>query len=183
MGIRKIYNQCKLLLTLFFLLVCGLTFGQVGIYETYEDFLNNKLVEYPEHLYTSNFLGVFKVVFADENGKKLKIKLDHEHMWGFKRKDGSIARVCKENQPQVLVVEGKICVYGNSTTRFTDDGVRITYNQFFPHFSEGINGELMPLTRHSYKKYFKDYPEIANKRIHGNEDLFEGIVEYNSKWE
>ena len=128
-------------------LIHHLAIAQIGIFETYDDYLNNKVIEYPGFKSTYHAAGNFKVVFLDKDGEKVKIDVDKASMWGYRNGYGYVLRVNEKNNPNVIILEGEIIVYGNYSTYFTADGASMRSNQFAPQISRGLNGKMMDLNK------------------------------------
>ncbi len=143
----------KFTLSVLFFTFYSVLYAQIGVFRTYEDYLNNKVVkEYSGYYGTGHFANNFKVVFLDQNGDKVKIKVDRHSMWGYRRGDGKVFRVNEKNIPYVVIQTGKLVLYGNYTTKFTEDGVTLEENQFGLQVSLGLDSEMVRLTKRKLRK-------------------------------
>lgn len=153
-----------LLFSCLFSIISLTSFSQAGIYRTYKDFLEDRVMEeYSEYVKTFHSFGNFTVTFLDKNGEEIKVKT--EKYWGYRREDGLRFRIIDGGAPFCIVTQGKLNAYANFRTHLNEDG-DLVFNygsSYSPGFSRGDNGKLILLTKGKLKK------EI--KKIGSEEDL------------
>lgn len=105
-----IMNKLKYTLSILFIFFTLFANSQITIYNTYEDYKNNKGKTYEGFQYQTVTNKNFKMLFK-ANGTKTVIST--KDIWGFKYKD-AIFRVDRtDNQPARIVSDGKIVYYEN----------------------------------------------------------------------
>lgn len=174
----------KNLTLLIFVLISTIGFSQGGIIRTFSDYENGKIEEVGEFK-IFYFAGKrFKAIFK-KDGKKVKINLKKETMWGLT--DGKrVFRLDPKKRPCLLIQKGGIVVFGNYSTKLTKYGYEAEKVREFPfYFATSINGEMKPITKGNIQKLFKkgskEYKEI--KKSYKGAGLFEMmqfIEEYNA---
>ncbi len=156
--------------------------AQVGVYKTYEDYKKNKLYEYSEYLNTYHAFGDFKVVFLDKNGEKVRIDIKEKEMWGYVNTKGYLFRIDRKNNPNVVMINGKIVVYGNYSTILGEESATMKGNQFAPKFSFGLDGEMFDLKKSNLKKELA-WDRVALQKLKQTsrypQALIDFIMEYN----
>lgn len=157
-------------------------FGQIGIFKSFEDFQNNKVDKYHEYIKTSNALGNFKIVFLDRDGNKEKIDISKTDMWGYRRDDGAIVRINEKNNPNVIIANGSIVVYGNFSTTISNNLVTIKSTNYVPQISKGLNDTMVNLTKRNLRKLISNDQAALEKLKETSahyQDLIDFIQEYN----
>lgn len=156
---------------------------EIGIYKTYDDFLNGNIEAYSEWRKTMHIMGSFSVFFINDRGKQIKFKVDRKKMWGFSTGD-RILRVNQKNDPYVILEVGDLVIYTNYSTKITGNRANWSANQFVPLFSKDLNSPLQKLTK---KNLFKVIPPntIYSKELENTSNnilaLFDFVKYYNYK--
>lgn len=153
--------------------------AQVGIFKNYDDFFANEVKTYKEYKSTHHALGKFKITFINEKGRETKIDVEHSKMWGYKKNDDTIFRVSAKNIPYVIIIYGKMAVYGNYSTEIDGNEYEMRANQFPPQVSMGLNGEMLPLSRKNIKKLLlAEGDEAAYERAKKTKNYYQALVDF-----
>jgi len=123
--------------------------AQVGIFKTYEDYLDNDVIDYAGYVQTRHAAGNFKVIFLNDEGEEVKVKVSQKAMWGYRKADNRVLRIDKKNVPYLILSVGKIVVYGSYSTRIYEELNLIEYNvnQYHPKISSDLNSEMINLSK------------------------------------
>lgn len=162
-------------------------FSQAGIYRTFDDLINGNLIAHEGDVSVIHALGNFRIAFKEKGGKKIKYSLNKEQIWGYQNKEGYIFRVSHKKDPYMILEVGNIIYYTNYSTKVSDDGmIQFNSNQFVPHISHGLNGDMVKLTKKNLKKMLnedgatqKELDGLKKKRSY--QAMYDYIVEYNAK--
>ena len=136
--------------------------AQYGVYKTYEDYQNGKLIEYSESgARISIRFNKFTLTFQDEKGETVKYKLGEENIWGYQF-GPRLFRLDEKNEPWLITEFGDLVVYLYHTSVAYPQGDKIVY-KFNPaapmKVSIGKNGKMEKLTKDYLLSVFKDDPE------------------------
>lgn len=146
----------KVLLSILVSLLAVSAFSQAGIYQTYEDFLENRVMEeYSEYVSSYHAFGRFTITFLDEYGEEVKVKPGK--YWGYRRENGMMFKFNKDGAPFYIVVRGALNVYTNYRSHFNEEG-NLVFDYggaYSPAFSIGDNGKFILLTQGRVKKQIK----------------------------
>ena len=159
-------------------------FGQSGFFKTYSDFKKGHIEEDLGKFRTFNYFGKrFQAVFQ-KNGKKKFVSLKRKKAWGMT--DGErVFRFDSKKRPCVLIMDGKIVVFGNYTTKFTKNGLEAENIGEHPfYFASGVNDKMIFLSRKKLLKTFDKGTKArkALKKDTGNSlnDVIGFIQDYNA---
>ncbi|MET4142061.1 hypothetical protein [Pedobacter sp. UYP1] len=144
-----------------------------GIYLTAFDYKHNQLHLASDQSTSNKFrLNDFfggKTLTLSHEGKNYQFSKDS--IYGYRDKDGNDYRFYKSNSAKYKILEnGRIVIYerqqpGNKQTGFKP---LVRY-----YFSDGVNGEVYPLSLHHLKNVFKDQPafEVIDANFQTDDDL------------
>ncbi len=135
----------SILLTLLLFFSCSV-YSQVTVYATYEDFVNQKGVQYDDYKSWA-FAGRKMSLVLLKDGEKHKIGCDKK-TWGFVYKDVLFRVYVKYRQPVRLMSQGKICYYENGAAHLsmlsTGKSSGTAQGGVHSFFSAKINSEIVP---------------------------------------
>lgn len=126
----------------------SLIYSQVTVYLTYEDFKNQKGVQYDDYKNYLASIGKSYVTFI-KDGKNYKIACDKK-MWGFVYKNTLFRVFPKYRQPVRLISNGKICYYENGFAHLSmlktgkNSGQAQGEYSVLSFFSAKINSPIVP---------------------------------------
>jgi hypothetical protein len=138
----------KNILLILLIFSSSLIYSQVTVYATYEDFKNQKGIEYDDF---KNYLASIggTSIYLIKNGKTHKIKCN-KNIWGFVYKDALFKVFQKYRQPVRLISQGKICYYENGFAHLTilktgrSSGQAQGSNSVLSFFSASLNSPIVP---------------------------------------
>src|SRR5690606_26016632 len=142
-----------------------ISYSQAGIYRSYKDFLEDKVMEeYPEYVKSFHSFGNFTITFLDEERQEVKVKIEAGKYWGYRQENGMQFKFSKGGAPCYIVTRGKLNAYTNFRSHLNEEGNLVfEYGGSYARtFTKGDNGEMIVLSKKKLKK------EI--KKIGGEED-------------
>ena len=131
----------KLILTPFLTLFLQTISSQIGIYLTYEDYLNNNLEESEGLKSTTMIFGKYNIAFIDSN----KMKINHNNLWGYKTDQGTY-RISEADKPYYVSERAEIWIYEGVFSN-SDYGGGSDNNPILSKISEHGDGNMVVFSK------------------------------------
>ena len=160
----------RLLLLLSLCLLPFISQAEVIVFETFQDFVDQKGTTYDDYHGYSHAMGAVKIILKD-NGKKVKIKC--RDIWGFVYNDALFRTDHVHDQPVRLLSFGKICYYENGIAHLNmlkNDSESGSFSiGYYCYVSATIDGTLVPMpstllsdARKKIKKFKEANPQYKD---------------------
>lgn len=148
--------------------------GDVILYWTYDDFVNNKGENIGAYKSSYHTMGVFTHKFKGDNGKT---KIKRGDAWGYKYKGAYFRFSRDKNHLARIISAGDIILYSNGFAQMemleknTDEAV--FYYGYYFYVSKDLKSDVIPMVGKDWKDFKK---ENASKY----KDLFDCLDEKGS---
>lgn len=140
-------------------------FGQVGFYESVQDYNYDKKL-------TREFKSFVKldrdqVVFIDKNNKRVTFTLKKLDVWAIQVRPDKVFRLYgKKNIPYMIHTKRKLIVYANwaaaDSWLYHENSANLTTDlASAPMISRGFTGEMVPLTKKNVLFLLRGDPDIV----------------------
>jgi hypothetical protein len=110
MGVFTINAAMKTFLFSMFVFIAAQLRAQIELYKTYDDYVGNKAITYPD--FRSKMIYADNAYLHVKDASGQNVKIDMKSYWGFRYKN-QVFRISRNNIPFRLVAGGKICYYEN----------------------------------------------------------------------
>jgi len=169
------------IITILFLIVPVLLIAQTGYYETYDDYLNDNLLNMEGYSYKGAGHKMQKVYVKFENEAGEKWKVACTEVWGVKYLGNLFRNDQDEGETGMVMSTGKIVYYENGVAHLDMIKDKKTETKISPaygyvcYLSKGINDKIFPMGFYNNGKYKKGLKKLRAEYPADASSLFDCI--------
>ena len=155
--------------------------GQVGLYRTYDDYVNQNIEKYDSVRGMGHVFKKFYVIFYSK-GEEVKVKLTDSTIWGVTYGVDKDFRMNSRGKPLAIMSTGEIYVYTAYDYKNNYDPINREVRVLPYWCSKGSDGEISALTKGRLKKFLEGNAnalELLKKVKSEVSYILNFIVEYN----
>lgn len=137
---------------------------KVGIFETYQDYLDDKVQEKEGPVIVGyGFNGKFYLVFGEGKSQE-KVNLDVKKHWGYRSETGEVFRITHKSRPYLIfATTDDLVLYLNWTAKIYKGDIIYDERQYVPYISKGLGAEMYSINKKNMQKVLEGNDAALNK--------------------